>query len=195
MKGISRYLGFSIITLMWVAFAVCLTMHSADLSEPISQYGYYKDTRLIFAVTCLAFGILYYIFSRRLDNYWKYTSRLSLVGSFFFALTGFIPYQPYARQFIFDAHNLSVTLAALCYSLPMLYISYSKTHKKIAQVSRYLFLILFVLIITSFIARIYDLGIFYFQLLAILPFHIWIISTNTLLLEHQKEAMDGADKL
>lgn len=183
---LGNYLGYFMVTAIWLCFITSMLIHSPDLSEPISQYGYYPDTRWLFALSFIGFGALYYLFSRQLDKYWRYTSICSLLGSMFFALTGIVPYEPYAHRFVFDIHNMSVTLAALFYTLPMLFISYSSDHKRIARSSRYAFVTIFVLVIISFVARIYDLGIFYFQLVAVIPLHIWIVTTNTLVIQHER---------
>lgn len=127
-------MGYFMVAAIWSCFMATMLIHRPDLSEPISQYGYYHDTRWLFALSFIGFGVLYYLFSRQLDKYWRYTSTCSLLGSMFFALAGTVPYQPYAHRFLFDLHNMSVTLAAIFYILPMLFISYSSAHQKIAVI-------------------------------------------------------------
>lgn len=106
-------------------------------------------------------------------------------------MIAWVPYEPYARSFVFDIHNTAVALAAVFYSLPMLCIGYKKAHHRIARISQILFFVTVLLTTLSLVARLANVGIIQTQILAILPVHVWLILTNVLLLHHRKEITAG----
>lgn len=188
MKDVTRYFGFAVVALEWFIFLACLALAAPDWGEPISQFGYYQLTRLIFGFGSTLAVIMLYLFARHLDAYWQPTSRFMLLAGVCLTVTVWIPYEPYVRTFILDTHNVAIMLAVIFYSLPMLFIGYKKVHVKISQISRALFFITSTLVGLSIIARVTDTGIIYAQLAAILTIHIWLVMTNLLLLQHHTEA-------
>lgn len=187
MKGVTRYFGFVAVAIEWLGFLLCMFMHSPDWSEPASQFGYYSSTRIVFGLTFTLAAIACYLFARHLDRYWKPTSLIMLLAGISLAVTGWIPYEPYVRTFVFDTHNVAVVLAVLLYSLPMLFIGYTKAHAQIARVSYILFFTTALLVGWSIVARVTDIGIIYAQIAALLPAQAWLIIVNILLLQHHQE--------
>lgn len=191
----SRYFGFVTLILCWISLATVAAIHSPNWSEPISQFGYYPQTRYVFALTITLAAITWYLFSLHLNPYWQHTSLITLLAGVCFIIIGWVPYEPYVRGFIFDLHNAAVLLAAVLYALPLLFIAYAKKHEEIAQVSRVLFFAIILFAGWSIIARVYDLGIIYAQFLTLLPMQIWLIMTNKLLLQRKEIASGHTGKL
>lgn len=191
MKNISRYCGFLTVVLSWISLAALMAIQQPDWSEPISQFGFYHTTHWLFGVAVTMVAICWYVFSLQLNSYWRHTSNVTFAAGIAFIITGWVPYQPYVRDFIFDIHNLSLMVAVLLYVVPLWFIGYKKAHKQIAQVSRVLFFMTIGLVVCSLVARIIDVGIIYTQVLAVLPAHIWLIITNILLLQHHREIAAG----
>lgn len=187
MQRYTKYLGFTAVGIEWVAFMLCLHLHSTNWSEPLSQFGYYHETRLIFGATLTAASLCIYFFARHLDRYWPRTSIMMLLAGICLSLTGWIPYEPYAKALIFDLHNAAITLATVFFSLPMLFISFQKNHSDIALASRIIFFVTALSAIWSVFARTSDNGIIYVQFFTLLTAQIWVVITNALLLSHYKQ--------
>lgn len=185
---ITKYFGFLVPVIGWGSIGLMMALQPIDLSEPVSQFGYYESTRVIFGLTLTAGALLWYLFSRHLDRYWEKTSLVTLIASFFYTVVAWVPYEPYVREFIFDVHNVTIVLAATLYSMPMVFIAYKKKHEKISRISAILFIATFVLITISLFARFLGYGILYAQLAALLPTTIWLVMVNTLVLEDEDEA-------
>lgn len=194
-SGITKYFGFLYIGLTWSTFLLCMAIHPINTAEPGSQYGYYESTRLIFGVGASLVAIIYYLFCKNLDSYWGRSSLFALLGGIPFALTGWVPYQPYARDFILDFHNLCVVLSVILYAVPIYFIGYKKVHRQIAKVSRVLFYTIVVIAIFSLLARYYDLWILYVQVLTFTVFHVWIFMVSLLLIQHKPVADGHTGKL
>lgn len=184
--GITNYFGYATIAVEWIGAITSLLLHPVDISEPYSQYGYYGDTRLLFGLFFTTAAILYYLFSRNLNQYWKHMSKVTLAGGVAFVITGWHTYTPYAQTYIFDLHNIAITLAIACYSFPMLFISYSSSHEGIAKASRLLFITIFAITVWSFVARVYDVDFIFTQLAILLTSHTWIAIVNYLHLQHHR---------
>lgn len=191
MKNITKYFGFVTVGIEWLGFLLCMIIGPIDWSEPGSQFGYYSETRLIFGVILTAAATACYLFGRWLDAYWRHTSLILLLAGICFAIVGWIPYEPYARNLVFDVHNAAVVLAIILYALPMLFIGYKKAHQPIARISYVLFFVTTGLAGLSILARVTDTGIIYAQILVLVPAQIWLVITNLLLLQHHKEIARG----
>ncbi|MCA9309006.1 hypothetical protein KC973_01390 [Candidatus Saccharibacteria bacterium] len=187
-QGITNYFGFVMPAVAWTSIIMMTLIHPLDLNEPLSQYGYYESTHLFFGVSLSLGALVWYLFSRHLDQYWRYTSLCTLLASACYAVVAWVPYQPYVNTFIFDLHNIMIVLAATLYSAPMLFIAYSKKHAAIARLSGYLFVIAIILVVTSLVARVAGHGILYAQLLTLLPTSAWLIMVNYLHLQHQRKS-------
>lgn len=187
MKNITGYFGFATVGLSIGTLLIAGTIQAPDWSEPLSQFGVYDTTQVLFRCMAVVVALTWYLFAKHLNVYWKYTSRTTLLAGIFFILIGWTPYQPYTRNFVFDAHNAAVILAAVFYMLPLWFIGYKKAHQKIAQISHTLFFITLGLIVLSLFARLFDVGIIYAQIFALLPAQIWLVITNTLLLQERRE--------
>ena len=181
--SITRYFGFVTVAVSWVSLITAAMTQSPNWSEPISQFGTYDATKVLFGSTITLTALTWYLFSRHLNAYWKYTSRFTLFASIAFTTVGWVPYQPYAKTFILDAHNIAVITAAFCYALPLWFIGYTKAHAKIAQIAHLLCVAILVLIAVSFISRLTNTGVIYTQTLVLVPAQIWLIIANTLLLQ------------
>jgi hypothetical protein len=185
--NITKYFGFIMPVIAWGTILIVCIIHPLDTSEPLSQFGYYSSTRFFFGVSLTVGAITWYLFSRHLDQYWKHTSLSTLLAGFCYIILAWTPYQPYVREFLFDTHNVTTILAATLYSLPMIFIAYSKKHESMARISGYLFVTTALFVLISIVARVLGYGVLYPQLLTLLPTTIWLIITNSLLLEHHKE--------
>lgn len=190
-RNITKYFGFAVVGIEWLGVVLLMVFKQPDLSEPFSQYGYYDSTRITFGLLFTLAAATCYLFSTHLDAYWKHSSRVTFLAAIFFIITGWAPYTPAANAFILDAHNLAIVLAVLLYSTPMLFIGYKKAHKQISLVSRYLYYIMLFFVVVSLVARVFDIGVIYAQLASIVPFHIWLVTVNILLLRHHKEIAKG----
>lgn len=184
--GITSYFGFVMPAIAWASIIVMTLIHPIDLNEPLSQYGYYESTHLLFGISLSLGALVWYLFSRHLDQYWRYTSLCTLLASACYAVVAWVPYKPYVHTFIFDIHNVMIVLAATLYALPMICIAYSKKHTTIAKLSGYLFVVAIVLVIASLIARFAGRGILYAQLLTLLPTTAWLVAVNYLHLQHSR---------
>lgn len=182
----TRYFGFITVAIEWLMVVFCLLLVAPNLAEPFSQYGTYSQTKYLFAGAFTLASVVYYLFSRNLDPFWKHTSTLAIVAGVAFSVTGWVPYQPNAGKFILDLHNVALVVAILCFTLPMLFIGFSKKHRTIAEISKLSFLWIFITTIISFIARTTDIGVIYTQLITLLLFHMWLITINILLLQHHR---------
>lgn len=186
MRNITKYFGFLVPIIEWSGFFLCIYIHPINWNEPVSQFGYYQSTRLVFGVGFTLAAILCYLYARNLDAYWQSTSKFTLLAGIFITIVSWVPYRPNTQSFVFDVHNTALVISIALYSLPMLFIGYKKTHARIAQVSRVLFFVTTGLMGLAIVARISNAGIIYIQLIAIAPVHIWLIMTNWLLLEDLK---------
>lgn len=196
MKSATKYFGFLAVSIEVVGFLLCFFAHHINWSEPISQFGYYPETRFIFGFTLTAASVCIYLFARHLDAYWRHTSILMLLAGIFLSVTGWMPYQPYAKTIIFDLHNAAITLAIVLFSLPMLFMSFKKRHSDIARASQILFFITTVSAIWSVFARLENNGIVYAQIFTILAGQAWTLLTNILLLSHYNQGkLDKETKL
>lgn len=191
LNDITKYFGFLTVFLEWSAVLILALIQTPNLAEPFSQYGYYSSTQIVFGLSFTIAAIVCYLYSRHLDAYWQYTSITILAAGVFFVITGWYPYTPGAGAFLFDLHNLAIVLAVILYSTPMLFIGFKKAHARIARASLVLYILMFILVLWSLIARVLDIGIIYAQLASVVPFHVWLITTNILLLKHQKEVAPG----
>lgn len=189
MRAMTRYFGFVTVIICWVGLVILACIQEPNWSEPISQFGFYPATTGAFGIAVTLAATCWYLFSRHLDIYWRGTSLVTLLASGCFILVGWVPYEPYTREFVFDLHNVAVVLAMLLYSLPLLFISYTKKHEKVAHVSRILFFVITFLAGWSIVARVYDIGIIYAQLVSLLPPQIWLTTTNILLLKHTEKTV------
>lgn len=183
---ITRYFGFVTVVGEWFGFILMMVIRHPNLSEPASQYGYYQSTHYLFAAVFTAFALTYYLFSRHLNVYWRYTSWLSFLAGICFTITGWIPYQPFARSFMLDLHNIAISFAIILYAFPMLFISYSKKHENISLWSARLFWLVFVSALGSLLARFFDIGVIYWQLSTVVLFQVWIVIVNILLIKHHR---------
>lgn len=186
-QKITRYFGFLTVLIEYLGVLLLVIIKRPDLTEPFSQYGYYSSTMLLFGVLFTAAALIYYLFSLNLNAYWKYTSKITLLAGLFFIITGWTPYTPQAGAYVLDLHNIAVMIAITLYSTPMLFIGYKTVHKNIARSSKALFYVTFVLVMLSLVSRILDIGVIHAQLASIIPFHIWLVTTNILLLQHHKQ--------
>lgn len=186
MKNASRYFGLAAIVVVLLQFVLLFFIHSPNLTEPLSQYGYYQDTQLIFGLGLTIAALLIYLFSRNLDVYWSQTSRVNLIAGVFASITGWATYEPYVKTFVFDVHNIAVILSVMFYALPMIMISYNRVHGNIAKASRYLFFVTTILVAVSFVARATNTAIIYAQVLAIIPTQIWLFICSMVVLRHQR---------
>jgi len=191
LEGITKYFGFLTVFIEWLAVFILALVQTPDLSEPFSQYGYYTSTSVIFSLSFTLAAVSCYLYSRHLDAYWEYTSNITFLAGVFFVITGWVPYTPNAGAFVIDLHNLAIVLAVVLYSTPMLFIGFKKAHEKVARASLVLYCLMFLLVSWSLVARILDFGIIYAQLASIIPFHIWLITTNVLLIQHRKQIAPG----
>lgn len=192
MQLFNRYGGFIAVAIEWVGFVLCLILHPINFSEPASQYGYYSDTRLVFAATLTLVSLSYYLFSRQLDRYWQWTSLCSLIAGICLTITAWVPYQPYASAYALDAHNLSVTGALILYALPMFYIGYKKVHITIARLSHIGFIAVTIMGIAAVIARTQGKRVFLLQLASAVCLHFWILAINYLTLQHHRKTQSEA---
>lgn len=183
LNDITKYFGFLMPVVSWGSIVLMILIHPINLGEPLSQFGYYDSTRLIFGLSLTVGSIIWYLFSRHLDRYWAKASLVTLAAGICYTIVGWVPYQPDVRTYLLDTHNLMVSAAAILYSLPMVFIGYSKKHEQLARVSRLLFIITFVLVIIILIARVTGLGVLYLQILLLTPTSIWLVITNKLLIE------------
>lgn len=195
MNTITRSFGFITVAISWLCLVVLSILHSPDWSEPISQFGAYPNTMWLFGIGITLSAITWYLYSRHLNTYWRHTSVVTFFAGCCFIMVGWVSYKPHVNDFIFDIHNIAVVLAMVLYSLPLLFISYTKKHQEIARVSRILFFVTLFFALWSIIARIYDIGIIYAQLVALLPAQIWLIMTNVLLLQHSKQFKKSSSEL
>lgn len=179
----TKYFGYLTVIVEWLGALLLITIKHPNLSEPFSQYGFYSATKLLFGTVFTLAAIIYYLFSRHLNRYWEHTSLISFIAGVFFAITGWIPYSPAVHSFIFDIHNAAIVTAVILYSTPMIFIGYKKKHERIARTSRVLYIFMLVMVGWSVVARLIDSGVIYAQLASIIPFHIWLVMTNKLLLE------------
>lgn len=184
--GITNYFGYATVAIEWLAAITVLLIHPLNLQEPFSQYGYYADTKLLFGAFFTLAAVVYYLFSRNLDRYWRHTSKITLVGGIAFTITGWYTYTPYTQTYVLDLHNIAIATAILCYALPMLFISYSDAHRGIAAISRWMFTIVALLTAWSFVARLYDIAFIYTQLATLVTVHIWILMVSRLHLRHHR---------
>lgn len=183
LNNLTKYSGFIVPIIALSSLIIVILIHPIDLTEPLSQFGYYESTRVIFGIALTLGSVAWYLFARHLDRYWQYTSVVTLLAGICYTIVGWTPYQPYAHAYIPDTHNLMVLFAALLYSLPMVLIGYRKKHEKIARISLVLFFTTIALVITCLIARLIGYGVLYIQVLVLLPSSIWLVMTNKLLLE------------
>ncbi len=190
MKNITKYFGFVAVGLEWVTLLILVLTKTPDLNEPFSQYGL-GSTRLLFGTTLTLVAILIFFFMRHLDAYWKHSSFFGLVAGLLLAFTGWVPYQPHVSAFVFDAHNICVLLGLILYLVPVFFITYNKSHQKMARVSKYIFWLLTACAATSVVLRTAGGNVIYIQLISIIIFQTWIIITSVLLLEHHKEITAG----
>ena len=186
LSNYTRYFGFITVMIEWLMVILCLVLVTPNLAEPFSQYGTYPQTKYVFAGAFTLASIVYYFFSRHLDPFWKHTSHLAIIAGLAFTITGWVPYQPYAGKFILDVHNVALVVAILCFTLPMLFIGFSRKHHLIAQISKFSFLWIFITTIISFIARTTDVGVIYSQIVTLVIFHVWLVVINILLLKHHR---------
>lgn len=194
MKWLARYGGFMCVAIEWLGLILCVSLVDLNLAEPASQYGYYPETRFIFGIGFSLASLSYYIFSRQLDRYWHWTSRLSLIAGVGLSLTAWVPYKPFVSGFVFDAHNVLVGLSVICYSVPMYMISYKRRHHIIAQFSRLACLVVFSLSILTFIQRAHGAHVLTYQIATASCFQLWILGVNYLTLK-QPPLAPAATKL
>jgi|GEM_PF-6285382 len=193
-RFVTQYGGFLTIGIEWFGFFLCIYIHPLDWNEPCSQYGYYVDTRILFGIGLTIASLVYYIYSRTLDRYWKYTSLLSLMAGICLSIMGWIPYQPYVQTFVFDVHNLCITFAMILYSLPMIFIGFKKRHHMIGKLSRIFFVLIVISGLSSIIARAAGARIIPLQLFSVSVFHVWIICINIITMrqaqkDHQQASL------
>ena len=156
-----------------------------NLSEPFSQYGYYSSTKLMFGLFFTVVSVVYYLFSRHLDKYWRHTSTCSLIAGVAFTITGWNRYAPGAGTFVMDTHNIALVTSILFFTWPMIGISYAKKHDLIAAFSRVSFLIITPVVLISLFARATNIWVIYAQLATIIVFHFWLGIMNYLLVKHE----------
>lgn len=186
MSDPTRYFGFVTVSLELLMILGCIILKSPDFTEPFSQYGSYCETRWLFGGIFTLASATYYLFSRHLDSYWKYTSKFAIIAGVAFSITGWAPYQRGLDSLVLDIHNIALVIAILCFTTPMLFISFKKTHQHIAFVSRIGFLLIFTGTVLSFLALISGRNVIFGQMLSLLLFHVWLITVNMLLLRHHK---------
>lgn len=189
--NITKYFGFLVAAITWFAVFALNAVHPINWNEPLSQFGYYDTTRVLFGTLLTIAAIVWYLFSLHLNVYWRYSSFVTLLAGICYTIVGWVPYQPYAKTYVLDVHNIMTMMAALLYSLPMVFIAYSKVHERVARVSFVLFNITAALILVSFIVRITGHNVLFSQILILIPATIWLIVTNILLLQHHKELAEG----
>ena len=184
MNVLGKYGGFITVFLEWGGFLTGIALVGLNFHEPVSQLGYYPQTKLLFGATFTLASIVYYLFSRNLNKYWQYTSFFSLLAGICLIITGWIPYQPHVQKFVFDIHNTAILCAFLLYALPMIFIGYKKAHASIAKYSRIGFLAVTVVGGGSVVARIVGSPfVLLLQVLAASCLHVWLIAVNRLLLK------------
>lgn len=190
----TRYFGFLTITISWLGLATIVLVHSPNLHEPISQYGIYRDTWLIFGIGITTSALTWWLFSRNLNPYWHKTSLSTFIAGLLLATAGWIPYTPNAGTLVVDSHNIAIMFSTILYTLPMIFIGYRKSHFKIAKISSTLFYITMTLVLISIFARFIDFGVIYFQTLALLPAQIWLLLVNLQLLKNSDPGESLLDK-
>lgn len=190
----TSYFGFVTVALEWLAALILVLLYPLNTTEPFSQFGYYDETKLVFGAFFTVAAAIYYLFSRHLNRYWRYTSLSALVAGAAFAVTGWAPYEPYADTFVLDVHNVALVIAIFCYTLPMLCIAYAKKHEVVAAFSRTAYIAITSIVLLSLIARTLSWGVLYSQLFTVLAFHIWVVVINYYLLQHE-QAHDHSSKI
>lgn len=186
LRPITRYFGFAVIGIEWLLLLSCIVLIMPNFNEPFSQYGTYPETKLVFGSFFTLASVLYYLFARNLDPYWSYTSKLAIIAGIAFVVTGWAPYQPYANKFVLDVHNVALVIAILGFTMPMLFIGFTRKHERIAKASKIGFISSFLITILSLVARVIDTGVIYSQMATLLIFHAWLATVNILLLQHHK---------
>lgn len=183
LSGYTLYFGFLTVFLEWTLVFICFLIVRPDYSQPFSQYGLEPKTRILFGVFFTVVSIIYYLFSRHLDRYWKYTSRLAILAGLAFTFMAWTPYHPIAGTFVPDAHTIALTISILCFTIPMLFIGFTKSHEYLAIISRISFVLIFFSTIATLAALTTDAAVLLGQMIMIVIFHSWLISTNILLLQ------------
>ncbi len=193
--NVTKYFGFLAVLSSWSCLIGLSLIHHTNWSEPISQFGYYADTKRFFAGALIFAAIVWYLFSLHLNIYWRWSSLCTFFAGIFFIIVGLIPYQPGEQTFIIDGHNIAILCSAVLYIMPMAFIGYKKSHQNVARLSKILFYITLCLLILSVSARAFNTAIIYAQTLALLPVQIWLIAINLLILEQHKIAITKKDQL
>jgi hypothetical protein len=183
MKSLTKYFGFLVPVASWGTLAVLVLTHGIDRSEPLSQFGYYPSTKLLWGISLTIGAILWYFFAKHLDTFWKYSSLCTLIAGLCYIVVGWVPYEPYVKTYLFDAHNIMITIASIFYSLPMAFIAFKKKHEKISRISQVIFFSVSFLVIGSIILRVMGFSILIVQLLVLVATSVWMILINKLILE------------
>lgn len=184
MEQIAKYFGFGVFVVQWATFGICSLLYPLNWSEPLSQFGYYSESKLVFGLGMTIGSIICFLFAKHLDTYWKHTSTSFALAGLCLGIVGWVPYEPYVTNFLFDTHNIAITLAIMFYSLPMLFISFKKSHPVAARASQVLFFAASVCATASVVARSSGQNVLYLQILTILVIQAWLIASNYLLLQH-----------
>ncbi len=181
----TSYFGWATIFLEWFGAITLMILKKPNLSEPLSQYGYYSSTRLVFGLFFTVVSVVYYLFSKHLDKYWKYTSTCSFIAGIAFIITGWSPYTPDAGTFVMDTHNIALVMSILFFTVPMIGISYAKKHDIIAAFSKSSFLTITPVVVVSLFARATNRWVIYAQIATIIVFHVWLGIIKFLLIKHE----------
>lgn len=192
MRLVPQYGGFIAVGIEWLGFVLCLSLVNINWSEPASQYGYYPETRFIFGIGFTLASLSYYLFSRRLDQYWHLTSTFSALAGIFLSITAWVPYTPNVRGFIFDIHNLTVSAMVLLYALPMICIAFRKAHHTLSLLSRLGFAALVITSGGAFMARAQGRGVLILQITSAACLQLWILAANYVALKPRPEIKNPA---
>lgn len=182
-----RWLGIATVLVEWSGFFLLTRIHALDLSVPISQYGGYSETKLLFGAIITVASIFCYAFSFALQPYYKNSVLLSGLAGVFFIITGWTSYVDSNLLFQFT-HIIAAVLSMVFYTALIWKFARYTNHEHLKTSSEYFLVSCVVLSLSTLLATSVGLMPFAFtELLLILVIQGWLITANIILITKPKK--------
>lgn len=111
-----RWFGLILVLTEWGGFLTMLQIRSIDIALPISQYGAYPETKLLFSATLVGAAIFAGLFGIYLQRHHNRSFIIALAASAAFAWAGLISYDN-AHVILGASHWISALFSGFFYFL------------------------------------------------------------------------------
>jgi hypothetical protein len=160
-----------------VWFRIDVFIRRIDITQPISQYGVYPETRQLFTAVLIAASIFATLFGVHLKRHHDKAHLLAFAASLCFAWVGIVAYDN-VYLFLGISHWISALLSGLLYLLLIVVVESNKKHSFVRSV--FFIATLMLTIVAGVAVYITDniSHLLVFELFSILSIQLWLGLTS-----------------